>query len=203
LDTPRNSHWTAEQAYLHAIDLNRDQLLAWQGLSKFYERTANWTKYAETLQHLMEIYSRSDDAATKCAEALEKFIEIRRQHGTRTELIDALSLLLPNSSLYTLLSTLPPPEPTNPTIGTTSTFSYVQNAVYQGSLPILEEVITLIEKEEESVIKKEIEKRRFRINAAGPEQLKKEVGREVWSISRASHSRTLSLDTPFERHSCT
>jgi superkiller protein 3 len=42
----------------------------------------------------------------------------------------------------------------------------------------------LIERDEEEVMKKEIDKRRMRLGAEGPEQLRKDVGREVWGSSK-------------------
>lgn len=37
------------------LDLTRKRL---KGISKFYERTKNWEKYADTLVHLMGHFSR-------------------------------------------------------------------------------------------------------------------------------------------------
>jgi superkiller protein 3 len=52
------------------------------------------------------------------------------------------------------------------------------------SLPTLEEIVALTEKDEEENLKREIDKRKTRLGAAGPEELKKEVGREVWGTSK-------------------
>ena len=93
--------------------------------------------------------------------------------------IAALGLLLESSPLYTVLSTLPEPEPTAPT--STTTFA-VQQAVYN-SLPILEELVDLNEVEEMDVLKREVEKRRTRLGAPPLERLKLEVGLEVWEVS--------------------
>jgi superkiller protein 3 len=56
------------------------------------------------------------------------------------------------------------------------------------SLPVLEEIVNLTEKDEEEVVKREVEKRRMRLGASGPEKLKKEVGREVWGGSKVRSS---------------
>lgn len=45
-------------------------------------------------------------------------------------------------------------------------------------------MIKLTETYEEETLKKEVDKRRMRLGAAGPEQLKQEVGREIWGASR-------------------
>jgi superkiller protein 3 len=50
-------------------------------------------------------------------------------------------------------------------------------------LPIFEEIVTLTERLEEEKIKKEVEKRRMRLGAPRPEQIKNEVAREVWDAS--------------------
>lgn len=93
-------------------------------------------------------------------------------------------MLLPESSFYPVLSALPPPDPANPTATTTLS---IQEAVHN-SLPVLEEIIIMTEKDEEETLKKEVDKRRMRLGAAGPEELKKEVGREVWGSSQVGIS---------------
>ncbi len=96
------------------------------------------------------------------------------------QLADALTLLLPESPFYRLLSDLPPPDTTNPSA--TTTFE-AQSAIHN-SLPILEEIISIVETHESDVFNKEVAKRRTRIGATGPEAVKREVGREIWSISK-------------------
>ena len=93
--------------------------------------------------------------------------------------IAALGLLLESSPFYSVLSTLPEPEPTAPT--STTTFA-VQQAVYN-SLPTLEELVDLNEIEEADFLKREVEKRRTRLGAPPLERLKLEVGLEVWEVS--------------------
>ncbi|KAK7056865.1 Superkiller protein 3 [Paramarasmius palmivorus] len=150
-----------------------------QGLSKFYERREEWEKYGETLQRLMDIYAQSNDA-TKCGEILQKLIDLRREHGNTSQVIDALSLFLPDSPYHQILSSLPPPDPTAPTA--TTTFS-VQTSIHD-TLSVLQEIINLVEAQEEDYVKKEFEKRRTRLNAGSPDQIRKDIGREVWGPSR-------------------
>lgn len=95
------------------------------------------------------------------------------------QIVKALSLLLPDSPLYPVLSTLPPPDPTAPTA--TSTFP-TQSAIHN-SLPVIEEITALTEKEESEVLEKEVNKRRQRLGSAGPEELRKQVGLEIWGSS--------------------
>ncbi|KAG2745039.1 superkiller protein 3 [Suillus brevipes Sb2] len=172
-------HEKSEQLYRKAIELKDDQVLAWQGIAKLYEQTHRWNDLADTLEHIIQIFAKNDDA-TKCAETLQKFIDIRRDHGTRREVIQALFLYLPDSSLYPVLSSLPPPDPTNPT--STSIFP-TQSAIHN-SLAVYEELISLTEREEEIFIKSEFDKRRTRLGGPKPEQLRKEIGIEVWHSSK-------------------
>ncbi|KZT68315.1 TPR-like protein [Daedalea quercina L-15889] len=171
----------SEQAYKKAITSSPDQSLAWQGLSQLYEKTEQWDKYSETLEHLAHLFAKTNDA-TKCAETLQKWLEFRRkpEHGTRMQLAQALSLMLPDSPLYPVLSTLPPPDPTNPTL----TSTHPTQSAIQNSLPVLEELVSLHEQEESGNIEKEFQKRRTRLGAAGPEQLRKEVAREFLGPSQ-------------------
>ncbi|KAJ7188466.1 TPR-like protein [Mycena filopes] len=168
----------SEQAYRRAIDASPEQLLAWQGISKFYERTEQWDKYVETARHLLDLFAQQSDA-TKCVETLDKLIECRRERGTRAQLVEALSLLLSDSPFYPLLCTLPVPDHTNP-----SAAGYKTQAVVHNNLPVLDEVVRITEEDEEDAYTKEVAKRRTRLGAASPEQLRKEVGVEVWGPSQ-------------------
>ncbi len=100
------------------------------------------------------------------------------------QIVKGLSYLLPESPFYPILSQLPPPDSTTPTATTTA---YAQSALYNG-LPILEEIVDLIERQESSYVQKEVERRRTRLGASGPEQLRKEVGREIWAQSRVRNT---------------
>ncbi|KAG2046495.1 protein prenylyltransferase [Suillus hirtellus] len=172
-------HEKSEQLYRKAIELKDDQILAWQGIAKLHEQTQKWNDLADTLEHMMQIFAKNDDA-TKCAETLQKLMDILRQHGTRREVIQALYFYLPESSLYPVLSTLPPPDATNPT---STSISPTQSAIHN-SLAVYEELVSLTEREEEMFIKSEFDKRRTRLGAPKPEQLKKDIGIEIWHSSK-------------------
>ncbi|KAL4253450.1 hypothetical protein ABKN59_002079 [Abortiporus biennis] len=169
----------SEQVYRKAIDANPEQLQAWQGLRKLYERAESWTKFAETLQHVAQLFLKANDA-TKCAEALQKYIDLRKERGSRVEIAEALMLLLPDSPFYPLLSTLPPPDATNPTA---SPIFFIQSSI-QNSLPVIEEIVDIFEKDESETMKKEIDKRRQRLGAAGPEQIRRDVSKEIMGSSK-------------------
>lgn len=181
----------SEQAYQKAIELNKTQVLAWQGLSKFYERIQAWDKYVNTLDELIQLFMASGDAS-KTAETLQRLIQARREHGNVLQLVDALTLLLPESKSYQTLSLLPEPDPTNPTSTTTL---QVQMAI-SNSLPILEEIVELLETYEADTIKAEIQKRRTRLNAPPADELKKQVGLEVWAKSKLPHFYNEILNHP-------
>ncbi|KAH0827587.1 superkiller protein 3 [Lanmaoa asiatica] len=175
-------HDKSEQYYRKAIELKPDQILAWQasyGISQLYEKSGRWDTLSEALEHIMQMFAKSGDV-TKCAETLQKLISTRREYGTRQQLVSALSYLLPDSSLSATLSNLPPPDPTNPTAS--PTFD-TQSAIHN-SLPIIEEIISIIERDEDVFIKNEFDKRRTRLGGPSPDQLKKDIGVEVWSTSR-------------------
>ncbi|KAG6857271.1 hypothetical protein H0H87_007104 [Tephrocybe sp. NHM501043] len=46
----------SEQAYIRATSLNPENPLAWQGISKYYERREEWEKYGDCLLRLMELH---------------------------------------------------------------------------------------------------------------------------------------------------
>jgi hypothetical protein len=95
-------------------------------------------------------------------------------------------LYLPDSPLYPTLSTLPTPDFTNPT----STTTFHSQAAIHDSLPILEEVVSLIETDEHKTLEGEIARRRTRLTAEprSPQEVKNEVVREVYSDSKVIDS---------------
>ncbi|KAF9562772.1 TPR-like protein [Agrocybe pediades] len=169
----------SERIYLNATKLNPSQTLAWQGLSSFYERRQAWDKQSTILKHLLDLFCKSQDTV-KCAETLQKLVSLFRQHGTQDQVIDALSYYLPDSEVYPLLSTLPRPDATNPT-GTTTYDS--QEAIHNG-FKILYEIATTTDSIEEETFKREVERRRTRLGAPSPEQLRKEVFLEISNKSK-------------------
>lgn len=96
------------------------------------------------------------------------------------KVIEGLSYFLPDSPYYALLSSLPPPDSTNPTA--TTTFE-AQDAVHNG-YRILQEVVSLTESLEDDFFKKEVEKRRMRLGAPSPEVIRKEVFLETFKKSK-------------------
>ncbi|KAL4074288.1 superkiller protein 3 [Scleroderma citrinum] len=169
----------SEQFYRKAIELKPNQVLAWQGISRLYEKQQQWDAFVDALENIIRIFSASYDAI-KSAETLQKLVDTSRQYGSKQQLIHALSYLLPDSPFYDTLSNLPPPDLTNPTA--TATLA-TQTAIHN-SLPVIEEIVSLTEQSEEGFIKTEFDRRRTRLGASQPEQLKKEIGLEVWRSSK-------------------
>ena len=139
----------------------------------------------------------SDDA-TKCAETLQKYVDVRKQHSgplqvrvetlgkhpylilSSLQVVTALTLYLPTSDLYPVISSLPPPDATNP--DATTTFA-AQSAI-QDSLPVVQEIVQILEKYEDTTFAKEVDQRRKRLGAPSPDVIRREVGYEVLSASR-------------------
>jgi superkiller protein 3 len=97
------------------------------------------------------------------------------------QIVEALCLLLPDSSYYPVLSNLPEPDLTNP--AATALFS-IQSVVHN-SLPILEEIVDLVERDEVESVKKEVESRRLRLDETrGPDLLRKAVELEILGTSQ-------------------
>ncbi|KAI9449401.1 TPR-like protein [Lactarius psammicola] len=172
----------SEQTFQSAIELNPQQLLGWQGLSKAYERGQKWDKYANILAELATLFGNAGDA-TKCAETIQKLVGLRRDHGSDTQLSDALSLYLPDSPLYSTLSTLPVPDFTSPT----STTTFPSQVAIHNSLPTLEEIVSLTEADEKKIFESEVAKRRTRLNAGSLRDVENEVTREVYGGSKLPH----------------
>ncbi|KAF5351978.1 hypothetical protein D9756_007386 [Leucocoprinus leucothites] len=181
----------SEQTYRKAIELSPETILAWQGLSQFYEQIGKFEPLLDTLKRLAELHAKTEDSS-KTAEILTKIIDISRGSDDRLKLVNALSNVLPESPFYNVLSKLPPLDPTNPT---TTTIAYVQTAVYN-ELPVLEEIVDLTEKQEKAHMDKEVERRRTRLGSGSPEQVRREVGREIWAASRLPGLYTQIMNHP-------
>ncbi|KIY52714.1 hypothetical protein FISHEDRAFT_69529 [Fistulina hepatica ATCC 64428] len=167
----------SEQAYQRAIATNPKQILAFQGISQLYERTGKWEKYAGSLLRLAVMYI---DTPEKCAETLQKYIALQRERGTPTQISQALRLLLPGSEYYDTLSSLPAPDHTNPTSTTTHD---IQCAMYN-SLPVLQEIVSILEAQETSSFNVEVDKQRQRLGAPGLDQIKLDVRLEMSASSQ-------------------
>ncbi|KAF6760007.1 superkiller protein 3 SKI3 [Ephemerocybe angulata] len=174
-----NDYDKSEKVYKAAIELEPTQLLARQGLLKFYEKTNKTDNVIECLRDLSDFYVRSGDAS-KLAETMQRYIELRREHGTKLQIIQALMEVLPGSDYYTVLSSLPEPDPTNPSA---TTISWMQSAIHD-SLPILEEVVSLLESEEQAKFTKEFNARRTRLGAPNPNAIRKDLDREICGDSK-------------------
>lgn len=119
---------------------------------------------------------RFSEDAVKLAETIQKLLELRREEGPRSQLIQTLHLLLPSSPFWPILQTLPAPTPTEPTSTTTQ---YVQTIVHGDDLPVLQEIVRLQEEEEAQLREKEVEKRRLRLGTKP--QTKKQVQAAVFA----------------------
>ena len=150
--------------------------------------------------------TKSNDV-NKCAETLHRYIEGRREARSRKQvrsisrrdacvissnlnaplkIVEALCLLLPDSRYHPVLSHLPAPDLTHP--AATTTLVFMQSAVHN-SLPVLEEIVDLLERDEVESVKKEVENRRQRLGETrGPEQLRKAVEFEVLGASQVRFS---------------
>jgi len=96
------------------------------------------------------------------------------------KVVTALALYLPTSDVYPVLSSLPPPDATNPE----ATITFAAQSAIQNSLPIIQEIVQILEKYEETTFAQEVDKRRKRLGAPSPDVIRQEVCYEVWSESR-------------------
>ncbi|GAA97836.1 uncharacterized protein L969DRAFT_96178 [Mixia osmundae IAM 14324] len=186
----------SEATYRRAIELAPHQSLAWQGLATLFKDQKQWDKYTDTLLSMLDMYVESADAS-KCAETIEKLLEQRRERGTTEQIVETLAWLLPGSRFYSLLARLPPPDATMPE--STATY-YTQTAIHD-SMPVLEEIIRILEKAERNRIEAEVMQRRQRL--AGPvtsaEQTRRAVDREILAVSDLPRYYATLLD----QHSAT
>lgn len=108
-----------------------------------------------------------------------------------------MKLFLPDSPYYSTLSSLPPPNATEPT----ATSTYEAQSLIADPLPILSEMIASAEITESSTIAKEIDRRRQRLSTTtSAEETRKQVQREVMSKSNLPdlYGRLLDSHTAHE-----
>src|SRR6266478_4580394 len=144
----RHLLWPGRQAAYLRTCLLLTRIRFSQGISKLYAQTGQWDKHAESLDSLVHIFAKrycgckraaygrtltsTSDDATKCAETLQKYVDVCKQHSgplqvwvealgkgpyltlLLPQVVTALALYLPTSDLYPVLSALPPPDATNP-----------------------------------------------------------------------------------------
>ncbi|KAI1332492.1 tetratricopeptide-like protein [Xylariaceae sp. FL0255] len=93
----------AEAAYKTAADLRPDAQ-AWQGLIKIYEKQGPkcLDKYQHAAIKLAEIFSGANEMY-KCQDVMDKFIDFARAQGDRSQYIQALHAILPDSPIYSAL----------------------------------------------------------------------------------------------------
>lgn len=104
-----------------------------------YTDQHKWGRLATVLESMADIARRADDAAA-CGRFLAKIADLRREHGTKSELVEALSFFLPTSRFYPLLATLPVPNQSAP--GGEPAFA-AQMLVHGASLANARELIAL------------------------------------------------------------
>ncbi|TRX95695.1 hypothetical protein FHL15_003249 [Xylaria flabelliformis] len=107
----------AEDAYRTATDLRPDPQ-AWQGLIKLYEKQGakSLEKYRHAALKLADIFSAANDMY-KCQDVIDKFVDFARAQGDRSQYIEALNIILPDSPIYPVLEgRLPHPAKTYETM---------------------------------------------------------------------------------------
>ncbi|KAI1493827.1 tetratricopeptide [Biscogniauxia mediterranea] len=113
----KNQPDLAEAAYKTATDIRSD-VQAWQGLIKIYEKQGAKAlqKYQNAALKLAELF-RDANEMYKCQDVVDKFIDFARAQGDRSQYIQALNLILPDSPIYPALEgRVPHPAKTYETI---------------------------------------------------------------------------------------
>lgn len=103
-----------------------------------------------------------------------------------SKIFETLGLFLPGSPYYSTLSSLPPPDRTNPTDTTT----FITQTAIQSSLPILEEMLSIQENKDTKQAAEELERRRRRLDAPPREQLKRQITCEISAASKVNSKKT-------------
>lgn len=114
-------------------------------------------------------YNSSD--ATKSAETIEKLLQHHKDHNNIDKVTECLHWYLPGSKYYDLLSTLPPPDHTQPLLTT----SYESQCAIYDSLPILIQLKDIHQLNMSQWRLSEMEKRRTRLGAPKRDVIEKNL----------------------------
>ncbi|KAI4091777.1 MAG: hypothetical protein LQ344_003881 [Seirophora lacunosa] len=146
----------SEKAYTAATIVKANDPLAWQGLISLYERQGGrmLDRYHEAASRLAHLFMDVDDK-TRCQTVVDKYTDLARKCGSRTQYKHSLEILLPGTGLYDYLEgRIPRPSHT-----------YAK-------------LCEIVEQEEKEKINHEIGQRRTRLGAR-IDQVTVEVKREV------------------------
>jgi superkiller protein 3 len=94
----------AEKALLRGAGVKPEDVQAYKGLVTLYEKqgSAKLDQYHDAAFRLAEIYARSEDKV-QCQNVIDKYELFAKKHGSRAQYRRALELILPTSSLYSIL----------------------------------------------------------------------------------------------------
>lgn len=107
----------AQKTYETATKLRPNEAQAWQGLIKLFEKQGSkkLASYQNAVVHLAEIY-RDSEQTYKCQKTVDDFITFARAHGEPQQYVDALTLTLPDSPVYSAVEGRTRPAETYETI---------------------------------------------------------------------------------------
>ncbi|CAO3639771.1 unnamed protein product [Cunninghamella blakesleeana] len=93
----------AEKAYRQAIDINSEQLLAWQGLITLYEKKEKYEEVLKTIDHVLPLLILSGDG-NRVVDYLNKKLDIyETKMPDEVKFIETLQQFLPTSKHYNLI----------------------------------------------------------------------------------------------------
>jgi len=114
----KNQTDEAEKAYQKASELRPEESQAWQGLIKLYEKrgSSSIPKYHKAALKLAEIF-RDANEIDKCYDVVQKFVDFALNQGDRSQYVQALHIMLPDSPIYDALEArVPHPQKTYETM---------------------------------------------------------------------------------------
>ncbi|PVZ99790.1 hypothetical protein BB558_004199 [Smittium angustum] len=151
-----------EEAYNNAINVDRDQILAWQGLSALYEETKNNEKLILVLQELQKIHLNVNNNK-KAYECIKKEMKIYKDAKNLDMQINLWSFIISQVSTSTFENL-----PKNQSDDFAQEKNMILSKINDGwpdETKCLKEIIELMEANNSINIEKEVKKRRNRLGA--------------------------------------
>ncbi|KAI9271925.1 hypothetical protein BDA99DRAFT_534395 [Phascolomyces articulosus] len=161
----------AEKSYRRAIEINPEQLLAWQGLVSFYEKRGRKDDMAKIIHEILPKVIESGDG-NRLVDYLNKLVDIYEKND-QDKYIVTLKLFLPDSPYYNIIK---------------------DTKGIRQPLDIWTTITELTEADQSRMVESRVQSRRMGIHAGPPEEIRAQVEAEVYSKSQLGDMYEKLLD---------
>ncbi|KAI8140771.1 hypothetical protein BJV82DRAFT_621045 [Fennellomyces sp. T-0311] len=151
----------AVKSYRRAIELNPDQMLAWQGLVSFYEKRGQKEEMAKIIHEILPKVIESGDG-NRLGDYLNKLVDVY-ENTDQDKYIVTLKLFLPDSPYYDIIK---------------------DTKAMRQPIDIWTTITNLTEADQAKMVESRVHSRRMGVHAGPAEEVRAQVEAEVYSKSQ-------------------